>query len=509
MIVRDEHALLPACLRALRGLVDEVVVYDTGSTDGSQALARAAGASVIQGHWDDDFGRARNAALAHCAGEWVLHVDADEVFDGDPTAMRAALEGAHVNAFVLAIVNLGGDDKSDVSHRSCRLFRRELFQWKGRLHEQVIHRTGRTEYEFDVMHAGRLIHSGYRPERMKAKGKAERNVRLATLDAGPEVDRHPVEKLVNLARSYTLTDRRDDALALFARARSLDCDSLPLRRTLHRSAAQLCLDMRRPESALAWLDDLERVSDATDLVRYLRGWAYVELQRWQDALDAYEGLVEARDDDGIVLPGFVVHLHRARCHFMLEQWEEAAHEATLVATGAASDEQIWHILAESYRRTGRDIAACLRSVPDARVSAIFAQLLHLPPGSAHVILEGLVDDPRYRAHALALAIRIAPAMPPHQAVRWSARLRDVGLGKHCPLIRAASDERRRPEARILSAVAAQAVFHDTRAAGAIRSASGLLDEAQRRDVLVQIEDLDPGAVDGGVGDLMGRDEPPA
>ncbi len=490
LIVRDEAALLRECLSALRGLVDEVVVYDTGSTDGSQDLAGAAGAAVIQGYWDDDFGRARNAALAHCTGEWVLHVDADELFDGDPAALRAALPGAPVDAFVLDIVNLGGDGKRDVTHRACRLFRRALFHWHGRLHEQVIHRGGGTAYEFDVLDGGRLVHSGYTPARMAAKGKAERNMRLATLDAGADVDRQAVDKLVNLARAYTLGGRGEDALALFAQARPLPCDSPPLRRTLCRSAAQLCLDMGRPESALAWIDDLERVSDSTELVRYLRGAAYVDVQRWRDALDAFDGLIEARDDDGMVLPGFAVPLHRARCHFMLEQWQQAADEATVVATGATWDEPIWHILAESYRRTGRDVRACLRSVPAARVPAIFAQLLQLPPGNAHVILEGLVDDPRYRASALALAIRMAPAMPTEQAVRWSARLREVGLAEHCPLIRAAADDSRPADARILSAVAAQTVFDDARAADAVRSASLLLDAMQRRDVLLQIAALD-------------------
>ncbi|MEO8603312.1 MAG: glycosyltransferase [bacterium] len=495
LIVKDEEALLPGCLHALRGVVDEVVVYDTGSSDGSVALARAAGATVVQGYWDDDFGRARNAALAHCAGEWVLHVDADEVFDGDATAVRTALERAGVDALALEIVNLGGDGRNDVSHRACRMFRRALFQWQGRLHEQVIHRTLGAAYEFGVLDGGRLIHSGYTPDRIAAKGKAERNIRIAGLDAAPDVDRDPVEKLLNLARSYMLGNRSEEALALFAQARSLHCDSLPCRRTLYRTAAQLCLSIGRPESALAWIDDLAQVSEATDVVRYLRGSAYVELARWTEALQAYDGLIEARDDDGIVLPGFIVHRHRARCHFMLEAWDEAADTSAAVATGAACDEQVWPILVESCQRTGRDIAAFLHAVPDSRMAAIFAQLAHLPAAIAHEFLEGLVDQPRYRANALALAIRLAPTMDVELAVRWSARLRDVGLAAQCPLVRKARDDSQPPDARILAAVAARVVFNDARAAAAIPSVCSAFDVAQRDDVLKQIQDLDPEAAE--------------
>ncbi len=80
LIVRDEEQALPRCLASLRTLVDEVVVYDTGSTDSTGELARQAGARVIEGYWDDDFGRARNACLQHCRGESILWIDADECF---------------------------------------------------------------------------------------------------------------------------------------------------------------------------------------------------------------------------------------------------------------------------------------------------------------------------------------------------------------------------------------------------------------------------------------------
>ncbi len=44
MIVKDEVKALPGCLESLNGVVDEVVVYDTGSTDGTIELARRLGA---------------------------------------------------------------------------------------------------------------------------------------------------------------------------------------------------------------------------------------------------------------------------------------------------------------------------------------------------------------------------------------------------------------------------------------------------------------------------------
>src|SRR4051812_36682681 len=84
LVVRDESVLLPDCLASLTGVVDQVVVHDTGSADDTVALALAAGAVVHQGYWDDDFGRARNVGLELADAEWVLVVDADERVRADP-----------------------------------------------------------------------------------------------------------------------------------------------------------------------------------------------------------------------------------------------------------------------------------------------------------------------------------------------------------------------------------------------------------------------------------------
>ena len=427
LIVRDERDVLPACLRAVTGVADEVVVYDTGSTDGSQACARAAGARVVQGEWHDDFARARNAALAHCTGTWVLQVDADEVFEGDPAAVRAALAAGYADAFALEIRNLRADGTHDVAHRACRLFRRLSFRWQGRLHEQIVHRVDGHRYPLAMLPGARLLHSGYTPERIRRKGKAERNLRLAASEGDAALAGDPVATVVNLACAYVLVGRDEEALGLLVQARGLAGESRALRRRICRTAAQLCLAMERPDAALAWIDDLAGASASSDLARYLRGRSCVGLRCWQDALDAYAGLTEVRDEDGMVLPRLVIHRDRARCLYMLEQWDAAFEQAAVLATGVTCREEIWHVLAVSAHRTGRALAPLLDQVPEAALPAVFAQFLSLDPTVADAVLEALLAQPRYQAHALALAVRLAPAMPAAAAGRWSDRLRDVGL----------------------------------------------------------------------------------
>ena len=79
VIAKDEAAFLQRCLASVAGLVDEIVVVDTGSCDDTPKVARGAGARVFSPPWQDDFSQARNRSLAAARGEWILVLDCDEV----------------------------------------------------------------------------------------------------------------------------------------------------------------------------------------------------------------------------------------------------------------------------------------------------------------------------------------------------------------------------------------------------------------------------------------------
>ncbi|MGP1386679.1 MAG: tetratricopeptide repeat protein [Thainema sp.] len=78
MIVKNEAETLPKCLASVQNLVDEMIVLDTGSTDETVKIAEEWGAIAPSFNWVNDFAAARNAALQHVTGDWVLVLDADE-----------------------------------------------------------------------------------------------------------------------------------------------------------------------------------------------------------------------------------------------------------------------------------------------------------------------------------------------------------------------------------------------------------------------------------------------
>ena len=79
VLAYNEEANLPDCLASLAQLDCEVLVVDSGSTDGTREIARWAGAAVFE-HPFETYGAQRNWAQDHLplAAEWVMHLDSDE-----------------------------------------------------------------------------------------------------------------------------------------------------------------------------------------------------------------------------------------------------------------------------------------------------------------------------------------------------------------------------------------------------------------------------------------------
>ncbi len=111
MIVRNEEETLPDCLENIRGLPDELIIVDTGSTDRTVAIAEQFGARVFHFEWVDDFSAARNESIRHATGDWILWLDADDRLE--PKYHRSVRQLMHQpkdRSFTFVLENVGADD---------------------------------------------------------------------------------------------------------------------------------------------------------------------------------------------------------------------------------------------------------------------------------------------------------------------------------------------------------------------------------------------------------------
>lgn len=180
MIVKDAAPTLARCLDSVRGVVDEIVIADTGSTDQSREIAAQYGAKVFSIRWEDDFAKARNESLARVSSGWVLMLDADEILDPEAgKVLPELLKHPTIAGYMTTIRNyvrkldthlwdqqakpnrsphpFARDYPAYVEHQNVRLFRRHPeVQFAGRVHETVGFRIA--ELGMKIAPAGFLIH---------------------------------------------------------------------------------------------------------------------------------------------------------------------------------------------------------------------------------------------------------------------------------------------------------------------------------------------------------------
>ncbi|TXG94819.1 MAG: glycosyltransferase family 2 protein [Rhodocyclaceae bacterium] len=150
IITLNAASQLEACLQSAR-FADEIVVVDSGSTDGTQALAERHGARVIQQDWLG-FGPQKQFAVEAARHDWVLSLDADErVTPALQMAIESALEIGQNSASTAAAPHayrfprcnrfLGRYLKHGEGYPdwSLRLFNRRHARWSDdAVHEKVV-----------------------------------------------------------------------------------------------------------------------------------------------------------------------------------------------------------------------------------------------------------------------------------------------------------------------------------------------------------------------------------
>ncbi|MDR3767387.1 MAG: glycosyltransferase family 2 protein [Butyricicoccus sp.] len=196
MIVKNEEQKLEKCLKALQPLRDavpcELVIADTGSTDGTRAIAERYADLVFDFPWVNDFAAARNAVMDKCTGLWYLTVDADEYLDADVSELVSFLTSASAKKTDVGYVIVRNYNTADMVPGDCndffafRMVRMAMgIRYHGSVHEAFSVQAGQVSRFF---HATILHHDGYAWRTQdNAREKLQRNLDL--LEA--EIQKHP------------------------------------------------------------------------------------------------------------------------------------------------------------------------------------------------------------------------------------------------------------------------------------------------------------------------------
>ncbi|MCA9490688.1 MAG: sulfotransferase [Myxococcales bacterium] len=311
MIVRDEARFLAGCLASVRGVVDQIVVVDTGSTDDTVAIAEAAGALVVHHAWSDDFAAARNAALPHATGDWILVLDADErLASGGAEALKEAMAAP---GFVLGLLplhdaaDLDADEASVLSgerrlgqptHLPRLLKRTKDLCWEGIVHETVAawlvrHGSGTRFVEAAILHFGAV------PEIRAERAKGARNLALLErlCDENPDAP-VPFAYLASERARMEDLDGAEEAAdrGWRALARSFGTHGpRPSVVSLATIRSQIQLVRGRPRDALTTVHEARSWSSEHPNFGYLAGQAHVALGEHEQAVHELRRALEGAD----------------------------------------------------------------------------------------------------------------------------------------------------------------------------------------------------------------------
>ena len=199
MITRNGAQVIGETIKSFSGLTDDVLVYDNGSTDGTQKIVNNGGARLVEGNWEG-FGKTKNKANALAKYDWILSLDADEAIDKDLEKELASLDlSDDTKVYELRFKNYIGNkwlrfgEWGDDKH--IRLFNRRKVKWNdAEVHESltlpagtavvpvkgyVLHKTAATfdEYRrkmitYSELNAEKYFKQGKRPNGLKAVSSA-------------------------------------------------------------------------------------------------------------------------------------------------------------------------------------------------------------------------------------------------------------------------------------------------------------------------------------------------
>jgi hypothetical protein len=323
MIVRDEAHNLPACLESAAGLCDEVVVVDTGSTDGTAGLARSLGATVVPFPWVDDFAAARNAGLDHATGRYAFWLDADDRIDEANRArlrdLFARLDEAEPAAYVMKQLSAGSNGPATGSVADhVRLFPvRDDVRWTYRVHEQILPAIAAARIPVRWADVG-IGHLGYADGTVCGR-KLERNLRILRA----ELREKPGNPLVLFNIGWAALYRKEPRAAIGYLRASLAASSPhdALIRKVYALIAQAYQMLGDPKSALAVC--VAGRSLAPDDAGLLFSEAVLRRDRGdlEGAEACWRQVLECGREDtfSIVAPGIHGHLTRRRLAALAER----------------------------------------------------------------------------------------------------------------------------------------------------------------------------------------------
>lgn len=157
MIVKNEEAILDRCLSSIKGIVDEIIIVDTGSNDNTKNIACKYTDKVFDFEWVQDFSKARNYSFSNATKDYIIWLDADDVILEEDYIklenLKKDMDGT-VDIYMLNY-NYSQDEFGNctIMQKRERILKREKnYQWISPIHEVIVPTGNIQDVDITVTH---------------------------------------------------------------------------------------------------------------------------------------------------------------------------------------------------------------------------------------------------------------------------------------------------------------------------------------------------------------------
>lgn len=290
MIVKNEERCLERCLKSVENVVSEIIIVDTGSTDRTVEIARQFTDKIYTFEWINDFAAARNFAIEHASGDYILQLDADEYLCEGTEYLQEELDKSY---YFLRIRNEVGQGRAQ-THLFVRLFRNQpSMRYEGKLHEQI-NLDKNKNLPYGYMNCV-IYHDGYLDEVVKEKNKGKRNMDIIKAD----IKSNPTPfNYYNLGLQYVHEKNYKEAVEAFKKSYSMASNQTYTPRLLILLFNSL-LHLKQYKQAMDVASDSALLYPNSPNMWYGLANVYYEMGFIEDAKICLERCLEIGEEAGI------------------------------------------------------------------------------------------------------------------------------------------------------------------------------------------------------------------
>lgn len=295
MIVKNEEAMLAHCLDSVQDVVDEIIIVDTGSTDHTVEIAERYDARIYVYPWDGSFSNARNYAMKLAVMDWILIIDADNVFEKQDKDKLRSLTSADAKTTAyycktLSFLGEAPDAGNVICNLNICLVRNHMgYRFTGSIHEQI-YCSDPAAKAVTAISDMRIYHYGYLNSAIRTQSKRERNISMIQ----KELDKRPDDPfmLYNLGNEFYAQLKIKEAYECYLKSYAHFAPDAGFSPRLLLRLVVCCEAVGDTAQQLRFIDEGLKIYPLYTDLEFIRGSVWLKKERYLAAIHSFKKCLE-------------------------------------------------------------------------------------------------------------------------------------------------------------------------------------------------------------------------